>query len=1099
MTEPPYNMSEVPRCARDLNGSVVYKVTNRKDWFSILGEIVHLCNEAKERRRRRHPDDKCSKSSAKPLALEYIVDRLDCDDPLWGYVVRTEKEGWLQGFITVTTFTSWHKWFKWDSLAEEASLRDGEAGLIDDDCEDQDLARAIRQWHEARKLDDGSLADRLERQYRDGNAQGTGIVWPHVAEISLLGGLGCGDFLTRLVIEDLQKPNRGFDFLVLQATEASVPFYERCGGFIRVGALARHAPRTADTPVKSSTPVGGSSRRAAGGGSAGGRKLSSSVQQQEQHDSGVVPDAKGNSDNVAANRLTSANFGKPSSPWIDTNGCTQCVDYVVKERGKTLKHLLDERGLSVADFRFFNRADEKLVSMKTKAKVRIGMTFQDSERPIEIAEKLGVTVQELVKINRKWYKGLRHKSEMIGGTKLLVPGILRRYNDHCEKSDSPVIAYRHWTNPTDPYEQTPPSYMMARSLVSRNARSVETPALNLYYTRSPKSSWEMKVTKVWAIEQGQERQRMSERRFDRYGDDGNDVGGGCGGVKRAAAVGRTGNPEKKLKMSNGTLDGTPAITRPSPFFVFCAKMRVKFASTLMKNLSTSAFTAELGRRWRALDEVSKDKYRVAVEPMKAKYARSNEVYRVALAEFQSRQKRLDTILRRRGAWFPTSDEDKCLSSSSSSKSHANEWKASSSSVAVVEVLNVELPPFPERPKRPQTAFFCFATCVRSEVKAQLPTGTTTGKLSQEIARRWNSMSEKRKAPHVARAEAEKLQYKKLADKRRLALEEFDRKMSEICPLLPPKTADCKDALELSRQKRIREEMEKERRRRWKKALIREKPVYLFNKVVELAYGNEVVVVPSSAEATKTTDGDSGDRFQGFGGASAPPSPLSDARPVACAPASARDEHDATTDSGSYGSEYYFVITFIPDLQWCRLVPMKRDGKFSRKDGAQFVNRDRWRLESEDDAIEVDVSATRCVVMKTSLRYCCDDADDERWAIEGYADEDDDFGDSIEGTNGASLANGKMASDQTPKKLSARDARKWALSAEPTAGLIRQCFDLKCGASAADNYRFRKLINSALAAANETQEGVIRAAFGLFSTFAPRFCKMKLQAAFKKSP
>lgn len=59
---------------------------------------------------------------SKPLSLEYIADRMDLDDPLHGFVMRDKQTGWLQGFITVTTFTTWQKWFRWDSLADEAGV-----------------------------------------------------------------------------------------------------------------------------------------------------------------------------------------------------------------------------------------------------------------------------------------------------------------------------------------------------------------------------------------------------------------------------------------------------------------------------------------------------------------------------------------------------------------------------------------------------------------------------------------------------------------------------------------------------------------------------------------------------------------------------------------------------------------------------------------------------------------------------------------------------------------------------------------------------------------------------------------------------------------
>jgi hypothetical protein len=58
----------------------------------------------------------------KPLSLEYVADRLDTDDPLWGYSMRTHREGWLQGYVCVTTFTTWLRWFRWDTLCEASAV-----------------------------------------------------------------------------------------------------------------------------------------------------------------------------------------------------------------------------------------------------------------------------------------------------------------------------------------------------------------------------------------------------------------------------------------------------------------------------------------------------------------------------------------------------------------------------------------------------------------------------------------------------------------------------------------------------------------------------------------------------------------------------------------------------------------------------------------------------------------------------------------------------------------------------------------------------------------------------------------------------------------
>jgi len=203
-----------------------------------MAEMLLICNEAVERsaaRRREKglppivtPDHPVPDS--KPMSLEYIADRLDVDDPIWGYQIRTAKEGWLQGFIIVTNFTSWHRWFRWSSLAMEAEVFD-----VPPDTKDSDRA-----WREARVRDvDGTIAEALDMQIRDGDINTEGIIFPHVAEISLLGALGCGSALVKAVVDELEVPSALHEFIVIHATDNAIPFYER-NGFVHVGAVARH-------------------------------------------------------------------------------------------------------------------------------------------------------------------------------------------------------------------------------------------------------------------------------------------------------------------------------------------------------------------------------------------------------------------------------------------------------------------------------------------------------------------------------------------------------------------------------------------------------------------------------------------------------------------------------------------------------------------------------------------------------------------------------------------------------------------------------------------------------------------------------------------
>jgi len=180
------------------------------------------------RAHKRRPPTSTSKDAAapsKPLSLEYIADRLDVDDPIKGAVVRSEEKGMMQGFITYTKFTNWQYNMRWDSLHEDAFA-----------CDPDELRELTNRG--VRKVDDGTLASELSSQVHMGNCYGEGIVWPHIAEISLLGALGCGRYVVELALEMLEAPDSEYTHVVLQATDNSVGFYESMG-FIRVGAISR--------------------------------------------------------------------------------------------------------------------------------------------------------------------------------------------------------------------------------------------------------------------------------------------------------------------------------------------------------------------------------------------------------------------------------------------------------------------------------------------------------------------------------------------------------------------------------------------------------------------------------------------------------------------------------------------------------------------------------------------------------------------------------------------------------------------------------------------------------------------------------------------
>jgi hypothetical protein len=343
-----YDFGLVPHCKSDLSDSVLLRPSSRRQWFVCLKELESLAKESLDRRAAR-----LELPPPSGLPLVYIADRMDIDDPLWGYQVRSASTGYLQGFITLTVFTTWTHFFEWDSLSEKSGMAaarvanslagrpDPALELLEEDSTVAQLASRVGarpaeivHWNAARfphinstsrilsgtevyvrdpaevdtvqvtkkggetvraiaarlglapddlvrlngqkhphlapgtrlpkgtslssrdrvaepevflptgasrrALDeDGSLAADLQLQARYGDPITTGVVWPRVVEIGLLAGLGCGKVLVRLALEELAASGQ-FDFVVLQATMASVSFYEEMG-FARVGAVARYA------------------------------------------------------------------------------------------------------------------------------------------------------------------------------------------------------------------------------------------------------------------------------------------------------------------------------------------------------------------------------------------------------------------------------------------------------------------------------------------------------------------------------------------------------------------------------------------------------------------------------------------------------------------------------------------------------------------------------------------------------------------------------------------------------------------------------------------------------------------------------------------
>ena len=93
----------------------------------------------------------------------------------------------------------------------------------------------------------------------------------------------------------------------------------------------------------------------------------------------------------------------------------------------------------------------------------------------------------------------------------------------------------------------------------------------------------------------------------------------------------------------------------------------------------------------------------------------------------------------------------------------------------------------------------------------------------------------------------------------------------------------------------------------------------------------------------------------------------------------------TIDGESSDWKYWFVLTYLPDLQWCHVVPLEQRGVFEAArlpaDKKASAGRARWMTVSEDEGGSIDVGAARChVVPVVEVKADTTDADEEEWDI-----------------------------------------------------------------------------------------------------------------------
>jgi hypothetical protein len=263
--------------------------------------------------------------------------------------------------------------------------------------------------------------------------------------------------LVALVIEELERMKAcgkaNYDYVVLQATDNSIPFYESMG-FVRVGAVT-------------------------------------AIDEAEQNKR-FYEDAHDPSPNEAtAEVLPDHSPEKPSALAIPNHYVkSELTTYKTSKAGTTLADVAKRCRADVWDIIFLNKsmygdltpssrlladtilyvpAKSKFDSSSSPRKERLTRqsesetpqyyTAKENDTPRLIAKMFGVNCLDLVEANKVRLPGLISNSRLKNGTKVKVSHL-----------DQPEVAYKpyaHWSFPDDSFEEGEPSYMMVRKLERR--------------------------------------------------------------------------------------------------------------------------------------------------------------------------------------------------------------------------------------------------------------------------------------------------------------------------------------------------------------------------------------------------------------------------------------------------------------------------------------------------------------------------------------------------------------------------------------------------------------------------------------------------------
>lgn len=744
-----------------------------------------------------------------------------------------------------------------------------------------------------------------------------------------------------MVIEELEglKANgeRNYDFLVLQATDNSIPFYESLG-FVRVGGIMEEKLES-DNKDEGDSPHPDS------------EIITSDTTTYVTKKRGEQPSEIARKLKLDVWDIIFLNKGLFADPITPTSklllGTTLQVPVTIKKVPRPPTRVNPRRATgspcksapgSSSSVDTDNNSENS--NNDDEDQEPEWYTAKENDTPTQLARKFKVSCQELIKANAARLPGLMGKSRLKAGTRVQV--------SHFHIETKAWTAYAHWSFPDEQMEDGEPSYMMCYKLnrqAGRNKATSATPVLD-------------------ALE---------------------------GEVQEYTP--------------------TPLLWPPTPEKAEVQDVKRKGSGIGKKagrNLSTILEAAVSAPTITTGGTIGADAVAKQPDSLNAPILTARDTNRDALVQVNP-----NTVEER---IKPTTTNDKSVPADSSSGSDDNDVvtggsKHSDTKPSPTTAL-LELKP----PKRPMSSFVLFCQDMR-ERKQHLLDGLSLVDASRVLADRWlkapsnvkeqfEALAEKGKRVYSIEKEAyegklaalKKEQKAQLVEQEQQQQAQHQRRDSTASSQSDRSSLELVGVVETDPMKRKKQEHNE-----------------LYNKIVKVK--PEALPVTMTARPTKKSCG-CDDSVIGD------PTRDPDLQP------------DLYT--------YWFVLTYIPDLKWCHLVPLVQVGEFTADDKKQrLIGRPKWKLVDESLCQEIDISSRYVVPVKSGETKRSANADKEEWYI---LEQDDEDASSEEGrrsssrksTGGKRSRKRSQSTSAAQERLSKKRAYASPFGDQPTAQVGVTC-------------------------------------------------------------